>query len=153
MDEAGFDSAYEFLGTHEHSVDTKGRVVLPAAYRENLEEGLVMTIGINRCLTVHPETEWRRYREGLRKLKTTNAAQRQFSLMTTSQAHRDTPDRQGRITIPARLRDYAGIDKEVCVVGADTRVEIWDRARWEAFEAEARDALASTSESFDVDIF
>lgn len=142
-----------FLGEFQHTLDPKGRVILPSAFRELLSEGLVMTVGLDNCLMVHPAADWQRVVEGLRNLRTTDRRERMFARMITSSAHPETLDRQGRITIPARLREYAGLGKDVTVVGADARVELWDAAAWERYRDQAMQDFANTEESFDVGIF
>lgn len=142
-----------FLGEYQHTLDPKGRVILPSAFRNQLEDGLVMTVGQDYCLTVHPTGEWERVVEGLRALRTTDRRERQFARVMTASAHPEELDRQGRITIPARLRDYAGLSKDVAVVGADNRVELWDATRWEAYRDEAMADFAGTDEPFGDGIF
>ncbi len=144
------DTGALFLGEFQHTLDPKGRVILPSAFREALSEGLVMTVGLDNCLTVHPLADWRRLIAELRSLRTTDARERKFARMIRSQAHPDTLDRQGRVTIPARLRGYARLDKDVTVVGADARLEIWDTARWEAYRDEGMEEFAGTEHAFDM---
>ena len=139
-----------FLGEFQHTLDPKGRVILPAAFREPLTEGLVMTVGLDNCLTVHPVADWQRVVAGLRKLRSTDRRERSFARMMTASAHPDTPDRQGRITIPARLRDYASLGKDITVVGADSRVELWDTTAWDAYRDQAIQDFANTDEAFDL---
>ena len=135
-----------FLGEFQHTLDPKGRVILPSAFREQLKEGLVMTVGIDRCVEVHPAAAWPPFVQGLRDLKNTDARQRAFVRMILSSAHPDTPDRQGRITVPQRLREYAGLDKNIAVVGHDTRVELWDAGAWATYRDTAIDDFAETAE-------
>lgn len=139
-----------FLGEYQHSLDPKGRVIFPAAYREQLGEGLVMTVGVDNCIAVHPTAEWQRVIAGLRSLRTTDRRERMFTRMMTSMAHPDELDRQGRVTIPARLREYAGLDRDVTVVGADTKIELWDTARWEQYRDQAMHDFADTDHPFDL---
>jgi MraZ protein len=139
-----------FLGEYQHTLDPKGRVILPSAFREELEEGLVMTVGLDHCVTVHPVADWQRVIEGLRNLRTTDRRERMFARMVTASAQAEELDRQGRITVPARLREYADLRSHVAVVGADSRVELWDAAAWETYRAEAMADFASTERPFDV---
>jgi transcriptional regulator MraZ len=139
-----------FLGEYQHTLDPKGRVILPSAFREELEEGLVMTVGLDHCVTVHPVADWQRVIEGLRDLRTTDRRERMFARMVTASAQAEELDRQGRITVPARLREYADLRSHVAVVGADSRVELWDAAAWETYRAEAMADFASTERPFDV---
>ena len=142
-----------FLGEFQHTLDPKGRVILPSAFRELLAEGLVMTVGLDNCLTVHSLDDWQRVVTGLRNLRSTDRRERAFARMITSSAHPETPDRQGRITIPARLRDYARLTKDVTVVGADSRVELWESSAWAAYRDQAMDDFANTDEAFNLGIF
>jgi MraZ protein len=142
-----------FLGEFQHTLDPKGRVILPSSFRELLQEGLVMTVGLDNCLTVHPVADWQRVVAGLRDLRSTDRRERAFARMITSSAHPETPDRQGRITIPARLRDYARLTKDVTVVGADSRVELWDAEAWAGYRDQAMQDFANTDEAFNLGIF
>lgn len=139
-----------FLGEYQHALDPKGRVIFPAAYREQLQEGLVMTVGVDNCITVHPVTDWQRVVDGLRRLRTTDRRERMFTRMMTSMAHPDELDRQGRITIPSRLRAYAGLERDISVVGADTKIELWDSARWDQYRDQAMADFAGTDLPFDL---
>jgi len=137
-----------FMGEYQHALDPKGRVVLPSSFREQLEGGIVITIGIDRCLTVYPLERWRRMAEDLRALPTTEARNRKFVRMLWASAHPDTLDRQGRVTIPARLREYANLERDVMVVGDDQAVNVWDIAAWETYRAEGLDDFANTDHPF-----
>ena len=148
----GSDSA-RFLGEYRHTLDPKGRLILPAAFRESLQEGLVMTVGVDNCLTVHPVDDWERVLGGLRALRTTDRRERAFVRVIISSAHAETPDRQGRVTIPPRLRQYAGLSKDVTVVGGDSRAEIWDSERWESYRDEAMQTFANTDQPFNLGMF
>ncbi|MPZ86800.1 MAG: division/cell wall cluster transcriptional repressor MraZ [Nitriliruptorales bacterium] len=139
-----------FLGEYQHTLDPKGRVILPSAFRDELEEGLVMTVGLDHCLTIHPLADWQRVLENLRALRTTDRRERMFARMLTASAHPETLDRQGRVTIPARLREYARLRKEITVVGADSRLELWDNEAWDAYRAEGMANFADTERPFDV---
>lgn len=139
-----------FLGEYQHTLDPKGRLILPANFREDLAEGLVMTVAQDNCLAVHPVGEWERILEGLRAMRTTDRRERQFARVLTSSAHAETPDRQGRITIPARLREYASLRKDVTVVGNVTRVELWDTVAWEAYRDAAMEEFANTDQPFEI---
>ncbi|MDP8969598.1 MAG: division/cell wall cluster transcriptional repressor MraZ [Actinomycetota bacterium] len=142
-----------FLGEYQHALDPKGRLILPSAYRDDLQEGLVMTVGLDHCLAVYPLPAWERVKEGLRSLRATDRRERMFTRMVTSSAHHETLDRQGRITIPARLRDYASLTKDVAVVGADEHLELWDASRWDAYRGEGMAEFATTEQAFDLGIF
>jgi MraZ protein len=130
-----------FLGTHSPRLDDKNRVILPAKFREALAEGLVMTKGQDRCLVVWTSTGFADYAESLRNAPQTTDQTRRYTRVLFASAYDDVPDKQGRITIPSQLREYAGLTRECVVVGADTRIEIWDSAAWESY-------LADTEQSF-----
>jgi len=139
-----------FLGEYQHTLDPKGRVILPSAFRERLKDGLVMTVGLDNCLTLQPVEEWGRVLENLRNLRTTDRRERMFARVMTSSAHAEELDKQGRVTIPARLREYAALTKDVTVVGADMRIELWDTERWDAYRDGAMADFANTEQPFDL---
>lgn len=139
-----------FMGERQHTLDAKGRVILPSVHREQLREGLVIAAWLDHCLTVLPNEGWERVLASLRTLRSTDRAQRQFARMMMSSAHPDTLDRQGRVTIPPRLRDYARLGKDVTVVGADDHLELWDSARWEEYRDQGMAEFANTEHSFDL---
>ena len=135
-----------FLGTHTPRLDDKGRLFLPAKYREELSAGLVLTKGQERCLYVFPDTEFARITEALRAAPVTAKAVRDYSRVFFASASDEIPDKQGRITIPSGLRDYAGLQRDCAVIGANTRLEIWDAVAWEAYLAQQEDAFSGASE-------
>ncbi|MBL7501611.1 division/cell wall cluster transcriptional repressor MraZ [Frankia sp. CNm7] len=135
-----------FLGSHSPRLDDKGRLTLPAKFREELEGGLVITKGQERCLYVFPVAEFSRISESLRTAPVTAKALRDYSRVFFSSASDDLPDKQGRITIPPALREYAGLTRDCVVNGANTRVEIWDATRWTVYLTEQEDSFAELSE-------
>jgi len=122
-----------FLGTHTPRMDEKFRVILPAKFRDALATGLVITKGQERCLVVWPTAEFTDYAEKLRTAAQTSSDVRAYTRVFFSSAFDEQPDKQGRITLPPSLRDYAGLERELVVVGADTRIEIWDSSAWETY--------------------
>lgn len=120
-----------FLGTYEHTVDEKGRVIMPARFRSRLEEGAVMVFWFEECLAVFPRQEFDKLMAKMEALPEGSRERRQMARVLFGNAGEAVPDRQGRLTIPPRLRQMAGLDREVVVVGVMNRVEIWDRERWE----------------------
>jgi MraZ protein len=142
----GREVAPMFLGTHQPRLDDKGRLFLPAKYREELAEGLVITKGQERCLYVFPVEEFQRITEALRTAPVTAKAVRDYSRVFFASASDETPDKQGRITIPANLRDYARLERDCVVIGANTRLEIWDAQAWDAYLAEQEQAFSDLSE-------
>ena len=135
-----------FLGTHEPKLDEKGRLILPAKFREELATGLVITKGQERCLYVFPQNEFVNITETLRQAPVTQKAARDYSRVMFAGAHDEIPDRQGRVTIPQSLREYASLEKECVVIGANTRVEIWDSKAWNEYLADREKNFADVSE-------
>jgi len=135
-----------FLGTHTPRLDEKGRLFLPAKYREELAPGLVLTKGQERCLYVFPESEFGRIAEALRTAPVAAKAVRDYSRVFFASASDEVPDKQGRITIPPALRDYAALQRDCVVIGANTRLEIWDSAAWDAYLGRQEDAFSEASE-------
>lgn len=131
-----------FLGTHTPRLDDKGRLILPARFRDELAGGVVITKGQERCLYVFPMAEFASIASQLREQPMTHKAARAYSRVFFASAHDEVPDKQGRVTIPAHLREYAGLDRELVVIGASTRVEIWDRQAWESYLADSEDEFA-----------
>ena len=135
-----------FLGTHLPRLDDKGRLILPAKFRDQLEAGVVVTRGQERCLYLYPIAEFRQQAEKLRAAPVTSKKARDHLRVLLSGAFDEVPDRQGRITLPAGLRTYAGLDRDVAVLGMGERVEIWDSPSWEAYLAEQEQAYAEQAE-------
>ncbi|MEE2038545.1 division/cell wall cluster transcriptional repressor MraZ [Nocardiopsis sp. CT-R113] len=135
-----------FLGTHTPRLDEKGRLFLPAKYRDELSGGLVVTKGQERCLYVFPAEEFQRITDALASTPVTAKSVRDYSRVLFASASDETCDRQGRVTIPSKLREYAGLERECVVIGANTRLEIWDADAWSEYEAEQEQAFAQLSE-------
>ncbi|GAA3208272.1 division/cell wall cluster transcriptional repressor MraZ [Nonomuraea helvata] len=135
-----------FLGTHQPRLDDKGRLFLPAKYREELAEGLVITKGQERCLYVFPVEEFQRITEALSTAPVTAKAVRDYSRVFFASASDEKPDKQGRITIPQSLRQYAGLERDCVVIGANTRLEIWDAQAWDTYLSAQEQAFADLSE-------
>ena len=135
-----------FLGTHTPRLDEKGRLILPAKYRDELSAGLVLTKGQERCLYVFPVTEFSRITEALRTAPVTAKAVRDYSRVFFASASDEELDKQGRITIPLSLRDYAGLARDCVVIGANTRLEIWDTQAWDTYLAAQEDSFAEAAE-------
>ena len=122
-----------FWGTHRVRVDDKGRLALPARFRPELEGGLVICKGQDRCLFVFSVTEFARFTDALRSAPVTDRRVRDYGRILFASASNETPDGQGRVTIPAQLREYAGLTKDCVVIGANTRIEVWDAAAWQSY--------------------
>ncbi len=136
-----------FMGEYQHTIDAKGRLIVPAKFREALGAGAVLTRGLDNCLFLFPPEEWRTLEEKLKSLPLTKAGARQFVRFLFSGATECELDKQGRIVVPQHLRDYAGIEKEAVVIGVSNRVEIWSKARWEAYMDEAEESYEAIAES------
>lgn len=134
------------LGTYTPRLDEKGRLILPAKFRAQLAPGLVMTRGQERCLFLLPMDEFRRMYEQIRQAPVASKDARDYLRVFLSGASDEMPDKQGRISIPANLREYAGLGRDVAVIGAGTRVEIWDASSWDAYLAEQEARYADTAE-------
>jgi MraZ protein len=119
-----------FLGEYAHTIDDKGRLTIPAKFRDELEGGVVVTRGLDGCLWAYGRAEWESLAEKIGKLPTTNEAARNFSRFMFSGAFDSVPDRQGRILVPQNLRDYADIQADTVIIGVMNRLEIWNPARW-----------------------
>ncbi len=135
-----------FLGEYSHSLDEKGRIVMPAKFRAGLERGLVVTKGQERCLYVFPMDVWDTESERVRRLPRTDKRARNYSRSFFASASDQSMDRAGRCQIPEPLRLYAGLGKDVTVVGVSDRVEIWDTETWNSVAAEADEYYAGIEE-------
>lgn len=135
-----------FLGTYTPRMDEKGRLILPAKYREELAEGLVLTRGQERCIYVFSTEEFQNVHEQMRQAPLTSRQARDYIRVFLSGASDETPDKQGRVTIPPGLREYAGLDRDVTVIGAGDRAEIWDTAAWNTYLEEKESEFSSTDE-------
>lgn len=135
-----------FLGTHTPRLDDKGRLFLPAKFRDRLAGGLVITRGQERSLYVFPMAEFERITASFAASPTSSRAVRDYQRVFLSGASDEIPDRQGRITIPVALREYAGLTHECSVIGAGSRVEIWDTSAWNDYLERSEQAFADLSE-------
>jgi MraZ protein len=132
-----------FLGQYQHSLDEKGRVILPAKFRGQLEGGAYMARGLDGCVCVYPTDEWERVSNNMRELSTRGPQQRQAARSFFAGAAEVTPDRQGRVPVPAHLREFGGLslEREVVVAGVLSRIEIWDAERWAQREEEGEQVI------------
>jgi len=135
-----------FLGTYHPRLDDKGRLILPAKFRDQLAGGLVLTKGQERCLAAYPIREFEEIHEQLRKAPVTDRRVRDYSRVLLAGATDEVPDKQGRITIPPPLRTYAGLERDLAVIGTGNRVEIWSASAWEEYLSATEDAFAETAE-------
>ena len=119
------------MGEYNHTIDAKGRLIIPSKFRDSLGVEFVVTKGLDGCLFVYDNKEWSAFEEKLKSLPLTNKDARQFVRFFLAGATLAEVDKQGRILVPANLREFAGLEKEVVLVGVASRVEIWSKARWE----------------------
>lgn len=120
-----------FMGEYNHTIDPKGRLIIPAKFREALGDEFVVTKGLDGCLFVYANTEWNNFEDKLRTLPLTNKNARQFTRFFLAGAAACEVDKQGRILIPQVLREFAKLEKDVVLVGVASRIEIWSKEVWE----------------------
>lgn len=135
-----------FLGTHTPKVDDKGRIILPAKFRPGLADGVVLTKGQDRSLVLWPIAEFEAAAARVREASQSNAQVRAYSRVLFSSAFDQVPDKQGRITVPPSLREYAGLARECVVVGNHHTVEIWDEGAWNDYLLTQDDQFAALSQ-------
>ena len=128
-------------GEFNHSIDTKGRLIIPSKFRDILGEDFVITKGLDGCLFLYPNNEWKIFEEKLRTLPLTNKNARTFTRYFLGSAVDGGLDKQGRVLISSALREFAGLEKEVVLVGVLERVEIWDKAKWDECNAVVEDNM------------
>ena len=119
-----------FMGEYNHTIDAKGRLIIPAKFRETLGEEFILTKGLDGCLSIYPMDEWKSFEEKLKALPLTDKNARAFLRFFVAGATSCELDRQGRILIPSTLREFAGLEKEVVLTGNLTRIEVWSKERW-----------------------
>jgi MraZ protein len=135
-----------FLGTFAPRLDEKNRLVLPAKFRDELSGGLVITRGQERCLYVFGLADFTARTQHLRGVSLADKNARDYKRMLFAEAHDEVPDRQGRVSIPAGLRGYAGLTRDLAVIGANDHLEIWDAGSWTDYAAAQEDTFAALSE-------
>ena len=119
-----------FMGEYNHTIDTKGRLIIPSRFRDELGDEFVVTKGLDGCLFVFPNNEWQAFEEKLKTLPLTNKSARQFARFFVAGATPCELDKQGRILLPQTLREFAGLEKDVVLTGMLNRIEIWSKAKW-----------------------
>ena len=134
------------IGQFEHTLDAKGRINFPAKFREDMGNRFILTKGLDNCIAVYSLEEWERWEKKLSALP--DSKSRQLKRFFFASATDVEPDKQGRIVLPSVLRDYAGLEKDVVVIGASDRAEIWDARRWAADNADlTSDQMAELMDS------
>lgn len=144
-----------FIGQYQHSIDAKGRLSIPAKFRDALGESFVITQGPDNCLFVYAMQEWKNLEEKFKKLSFTKAKARAFSRLFFSGADAVEPDKLGRVLVAGHLRAFAGLDKEVMVIGVGNRLEIWDLAHWKSYSSGLfadYEEITEDLTDFDIDI-
>jgi MraZ protein len=122
-----------FIGEYQHSLDSKNRIIVPSKLRDSLGDRFIISKGLDGCLYAYPIDEWQKFEEKLKNLPLTNKDARAFVRFFVAGATEVETDKQGRGLIPANLREYAGIEKEIVTIGALNKVEIWSKERWESY--------------------
>lgn len=135
-----------FLGEFQHTLDGKGRLILPSKFRDALADGLVITKGMEGCLFIFPKSEWPQLEDKVRSLPLTKKDARKFSRFFFAGATEEALSKQGRVLIPENLRKYAGLEKDIVVIGVSNRLEIWDKERWAAYSKEAGESYENVAE-------
>ena len=133
-------------GSYSHKLDSKGRTVLPARFRDELGHSVVATIGIERCITIYPRPQWQALLARLEELPTGNNRARDLRRVILASAHEIEIDSAGRILLPPPLRSYANINQEVSINGNGDRLEIWDQANWERYRDSIWEDIRETAE-------
>ena len=124
------------IGEYEHSLDVKGRLIMPAKIREDIGEKFIITKGLDGCLFGFSQKEWANFEEKLKTLPLTNKNARDFVRFFLSGATECEIDKQGRFLITSNLREYANMDKEIIIIGVGTRIEIWNREKWKNYNSD-----------------
>ena len=135
-----------FLGEYQHSIDDKGRLIIPAKFREALGTEFIVTRGLDNCLFIYPVEEWQQLEQKLKSLPMMKADARAFARFFFSGAAECEWDKQGRVNVPSHLREYAKLDKECIVIGVSNRVEIWDKATWEQYTVQSQQSVNEIAE-------
>ncbi|WP_209808727.1 division/cell wall cluster transcriptional repressor MraZ [Ammoniphilus resinae] len=135
-----------FMGEYQHTIDEKGRITVPAKFREELGEKFVVTRGLDRCLFVYPMEEWKQLEAKLKTLPFTRSDARAFTRFFFSGATECELDKQGRVNIPGPLRQHANLDKDCVVIGVSSRVEIWSMQHWESYFEESENSFNEIAE-------
>lgn len=138
-----------FMGEYNHTIDVKGRLIIPAKFRETLGDKFIVTKGLDGCLFVYPKSEWSSFEEKLKVLPLTNKDARQFTRFFLAGAAACEVDKQGRILLPQVLREFAQLEKEVVLIGVASRVEIWSKINWEQSMSTYNDDMNEIAEKME----
>lgn len=135
-----------FMGEYQHSLDEKGRMIIPAKFRDTLGATFVITRGLDNCLFVYPQSEWTLLEQKMKALPFTRSDARAFTRFFFSGAVECELDKQGRVNIPANLRTYGKLEKDCVVIGVSNRVEIWGKEHWETYFNQSEDSFNEIAE-------
>jgi MraZ protein len=136
-----------FMGEYHHSIDTKGRLIVPSKFREELGDMFIITRGLDQCLFGYPVSEWGLIEEKLKGLPLTKKDARAFTRFFFSGATESELDKQGRINIPTPLLQYAKLEKDCVILGVSNRIEIWSKQIWEDYFSQSEDSFAEIAEN------
>ena len=140
-----------FMGEYNHTIDAKGRLIIPAKFREALGEEFVLTKGLDGCLSIYPTDEWVAFENKLKALPLTDKNARSFQRFFVAGATACELDKQGRILVPGTLREFAGLDKEVVLTGNLTRIEVWSKEKWaENSDYDDMDSIAASMQDMGI---
>lgn len=135
-----------FIGEYQHTIDEKGRVSVPVKFRAALKDGAVFTRGLDSCLFLYTKEEWEKVAARVAGLPLSQANSRAFSRLMLAGAMDAEPDKQGRVSVPEYLREYAKIKKNVVIAGVGNRLELWDKSEWDAYKQSAERASVEVAE-------
>jgi len=136
-----------FMGEYQHTIDEKGRLIIPAKFRDDLGQTFVLTRGLDQCVFGYPMDEWKALEQKLKALPFTKKDARAFSRFFFSGAAECQLDKQGRVNITQPLRDYADLEKECVIIGVSSRIEIWSKSKWESYYESSESSFEEISES------
>ena len=148
----GWERVAVFLGEYQHSLDAKGRVILPAKFRAQLESGCVLTRGRERCVVVFPRDEFMRLAEELKSVPKSSAQVRNAARVVFGSASEQVPDAQGRVLVPDHLRSYATLDRDLVIRGSGNYFEIWDRETGASALESAQSQFSELTEEQHIDL-
>lgn len=139
-----------FYGEFQHSLDRKGRLIIPSKFREAFKEAYVeklyITRGLDKCLFLFAEEEWKSQESKFRSMPFTKAEHRKFNRLYFSGAQEVIPDKQGRILLPSYLKDFAGIKRDLVLIGVSNRIEIWGRENWQGYYSKSKESFEQIAE-------
>ncbi|HAX72902.1 MAG TPA: cell division/cell wall cluster transcriptional repressor MraZ [Firmicutes bacterium] len=141
-----------FIGEFHHSIDTKGRIIIPSKFREDLGEKCVITRGIDQCLFIYTLSEWQQLLEKLNALPVNRKDARQFVRFFLSGAIECDFDKQGRINISAPLIEYAQFEKDCVIIGVSNRIEVWEKTKWNSYFQESEEIISDIAENIGFDL-